>query len=357
MTVVAFIVPLAGCGGPEEDAAQTAESDKVAENTWEVLAVGGLPVTCNLSLPIACMAMENEDSAAAHNMTDMAEKPAGGIAKFEKFNGWPELKEAFMSGRLQAGYLLAPMVMDLADKGVPAKVVAIGHRSGAVIMVSDKSTAKTIADLKGKRVAIPSRLAVDHLFVLKMMEKYGLKPGELTLIEMAPPDMPAALHAGSIDGYATGEPFGAKAQMGGYARTLHMTRDEWPDYICCVVAVRQELIDRNPALVQKLVNYVLSAGDWLDAAQANRHTAAKIASDPKAFGQDPKLLKFVMDNPPDRVTYGDLRLVRQEFENVMNLAVAAKVLSHPIAYETYVDETFMKNFKRVPIKMYQDTAK
>src|SRR5688572_29168486 len=88
VAAIAFIVPLTSCGGPKEDAAETGEAAKVAENTWEVLAVGGLPVTCNLSLPIACMAMENEDSAAAHNMTDGAENPAGGIAKFEKFNGW-----------------------------------------------------------------------------------------------------------------------------------------------------------------------------------------------------------------------------------------------------------------------------
>ena len=40
-----------------------------------------------------------------------------------------------MSGDLQAAYMLAPLVMDLADKNVPVKIVSIGHRSGAVIMV------------------------------------------------------------------------------------------------------------------------------------------------------------------------------------------------------------------------------
>lgn len=308
------------------------------------------------------MAMRNmADSAAAHgtaDMQDMDGMDVGGVATFAKYSGWPELKEAFIAGRLKAAYLLAPMAMDLADKGIPVRVVALGHRSGAVIMVRKEDKARNIGDLKGKRVAIPSRLAVDHLFVRRMMQKHGLKEGDLELIEMAPPDMPAALHSSSIAAYATGEPFGAKAQMAGYARPLHMTRDEWRDYICCVLTVRKELIDQNPEVVQKLVNYVLSSGDWLDAAPANRTAAAELAANPTFFGQDPKLLKFVMEHPPDRVTYGDLRLVRNEFDAVMKLAVEAKVLTHPIAYETYVDERFMRAFKPVPIDVSRtDTAR
>ena len=87
------------------------------------------------------------------------------IAEYSKYSGWPELKESFMAGKVRAAYLLAPMVMDLVDSGVPAKIVALGHRSGAVIMVRSDSPAKSIRDLRGRRVAIPSRFAVDHLFV------------------------------------------------------------------------------------------------------------------------------------------------------------------------------------------------
>ena len=57
-----------------------------------------------------------------------------------------------------------------------------------------------------------------------------------------------------------------------------MTRDEWRNYICCVLTVREELIAENPALVQDLVNHVLGAGVWLDAQQANRDKAVAIAA-------------------------------------------------------------------------------
>jgi len=162
---------------------------------------------------------------------------AESIAEYSKYSGWPELKESFMAGKVRAAYLLAPMVMDLVDSGVKAKIVSLGHRSGAVIMVRADSTARTIKDLRGRRVAIPSRFAVDHLFVRRMLKEEGMTVRDVELVEMAPPEMPAALYARQVDAYATGEPFGAVAEVAGYARILYMTRDKWPNYVCCVLTV------------------------------------------------------------------------------------------------------------------------
>lgn len=278
---------------------------------------------------------------------DKAVAAAG--ADFVKFSGWPELKEAFMTGRIQAAYMLAPMVMDLANAGIPAKIVSLGHRSGAVIMVRTDSPAKTFRDLRGKRVAIPSRFAVDYLFVRKLMKTFGMTDKDLELVEMNPPDMPAALYARSVDAYATGEPFGAVAEKAGYARPLYMTRNEWPNYICCVLTVRDELIKTDRSRVQRLVNYVLSARQWLDASPANRTRAVEIAARPAFFNQDPEILKFVMQNPPDRVTYGDLKLIRKEFEELVQLSLEAGIIKRSIPYEKYVDDSFVRNAKSVKI--------
>jgi NitT/TauT family transport system substrate-binding protein len=65
-----------------------------------------------------------------------------------------------------------------------------------------------------------------------------------------------------------------------------MTRDEWRNYICCVLTVREELIAENRPLVQDLVNYVLGAGQWLDQKRDNRNKAVAIAAGRKFFNQD-----------------------------------------------------------------------
>ncbi|BDT60794.1 hypothetical protein MasN3_42880 [Massilia varians] len=306
------------------------------------LRVGGLPVTCNLTLPIACKARAVNDG-----------KPDAPFTAFEynKFSGWPEIKESLMTGRIQAAYMLAPLVMDLTDWRIPLKIVSLGHRSGAVIMVRTDSPFRKFSDLRGRSIAIPSRFAVDYLFLRKMLAREGMSPRDIEIIEMAPPDMPAALYAKAVDGYCTGEPFGAAAQRAGYARPLSMTRDEWRNYICCVLTVRQELIDSNRPLVQDLVNYVQAAGNWLDAGPVNRDKAAVIAANRTFFNQDPNIIRFVMNNPSDRVTYGDLRMLRGEFDELMRLSVQAGTLKRPVRYEQYVDESFVKNIRKVEVRL------
>jgi NitT/TauT family transport system substrate-binding protein len=307
-----------------------------AADTPTPLQVGGLPVTCNLTLPVACVAKATSNSANKAGTGPLFE------FEYSKYNGWPEIKESLMTGRIQAAYMLAPLVMDLADKKIPVKIVSLGHRSGAVIMVRSDSVYKKFKDLTGKRIAIPSRFAVDFLFLRKMLAQEGMTPKEIEIVEMPPPDMPAALYAKAVDAYCTGEPFGAAAQRAGYARALRMTRDEWRNYICCVLTVREELIRENRPLVQELVNHVLGAGVWLDARQQNRNTAVTIAAGRKFFNQDPNIIRFVMENPTDRVTYGDLRMIRSEFEELMQLSIEAGTLKQPVAYEKYLDDSFVK---------------
>ena len=328
LAATAVTSSLLGCSGKKSDA----------------LVIGGLPVTCNLTLPVACVGK----SAANRSIPP-------GTPRFEyeytKYNGWPEVKESLMAGRIQAAYMLAPLVMDLADKGIPLKIVSLGHRSGAVIMVRTESPYQHFRQLAGKRVAVPSRFAVDFLFLRRMLAQENMRIEDVQIVEMAPPDMPAALYANAVDAYCTGEPFGAAAQAAGYARPLRMTRDEWPKYICCVLTVREELIKAQPAMVQDLVNQILGAGVWLDQKPQNRETAVQIAAGPKFFNQDPKMIRFVMQNPSDRVTYGDLRMIRSEFEELMQLSIAAGTLEHPVAYETYVDDRFARNARPATIPL------
>ena len=121
---------------------------------------------------------------------------------------------------------------------------------------------------------------MDFLFLRKMLAQEGMTPKDIEIVEMAPPDMPAALYAKAVDAYCTGEPFGAAAQRAGYARALRMTRDEWRNYICCVLTVREELIQENRPLVQDLVNHVL--GRRRCGSTRSRTTATRPSPSPPA---------------------------------------------------------------------------
>ena len=87
-------------------------------NAPDALVVGGLPVTCNLTLPVACAAR------AVTNRADKSGAPQLAFA-YSKYNGWPEVKKSLMAGGIQAAFMLAPLVMDLADKKIPIKIVSL----------------------------------------------------------------------------------------------------------------------------------------------------------------------------------------------------------------------------------------
>src|SRR5712672_3164659 len=113
---------------------------KKSVQSEEKFRVGFIPVTCHLTCPV----------------TDFINKNMQGESFFEpiRFNGWPEVKEAYLSGYMPATFLLAPLAMALREQGVPVKIVYLGHRDGTAMMVNKDSQIFRIEDLKGKTVAV-----------------------------------------------------------------------------------------------------------------------------------------------------------------------------------------------------------
>jgi NitT/TauT family transport system substrate-binding protein len=249
---------------------------------------------------------------------------------------FPTVVDALKAGRIQATFLLAPLAMALREQGVPVKVVYLGHRDGSEIVVKKDSPATSLADLKGKTFAIPSRFSNQNLVLRALMDKQGVTDADLKIVEMAPPDMPGALAAGQIDAYFIGEPFAAKAEMDGTGRVLYYAKDIWPRFISCVLVVREDLIQSKPEEVRDLVRGIAASGAW---AETHREDAAKLVA--PYYHQDEKLLRFVLTQPPDRVKYVDLKPTLEDFKVIMDAAIDAKILKGPIDLTQLIDTEFV----------------
>jgi len=288
--------------------------------------VGFLPVTCHLTCPVA----------------DFIDRSLDGEGSFEpvRFNGWPELKEAFLSGYLPAAFLLAPMAMVLREQGVPLKIVYLGHRDGTAMMVHRESAIHRIEDLRGKLVAVPSRFSNQRLLLLKALGDRGLSIDDVTVVEMAPPDMPAALYARAVDAITSGEPFMGQTELDGYGRVLWLTKDVWPGFISCVLVVHEEVIAKQRRRVQELVTGIAKSGKWIDESMDHRMQTAGFVSK-HYYNQHPRLLEFVLSKPPDRVTYSNLELQRPNFEEIERLAVQAGIFEGRVGFDDYADPSFV----------------
>lgn len=288
----------------------------------EVLEVGYLPVTCHLTCPV----------------TDFASKTSPNT-RFEsrRFTDFPTVVETLKSGRLHATFMIAPLAMKLREQGVKVKVTYLGHRDGSTIMVRSALTGvKTLKDLKGRPFGIPSKYSNQYLVLRKLMQDLGMGPDDLQFLELPPPDMPGALATGALDAYFIGEPHAARAELDGTGRILHHAKDIWPHFISCVLVVTEELIETRPGVVADLVRGIAESGEW---AEENRLAAAKVVS--PYFRQDETLLRHVLTQPPDRVSYRMLEPGDEELQRIADLGVQAGILDRRLDVKELVDRRFI----------------
>lgn len=288
--------------------------------------LGFLPVTCHLTCPV----------------TDFINRSITGEGSFEpvRFNGWPELKEAFLAGYTPATFILAPMAMSLREEGVPLKIVYLGHRDGTAMMVHKDSQIYQLSDLRGKKVAVPNRFSNQRLLLFKAFGDRGLDMKDVELVEMAPPDMPAALYSKAVDAITSGEPYMGQTELDGYGRVLYLTKDVWPNFISCVLAVHEDVIKNHREKVQQLVDGIAKSGKWLDTSMDNRMKASGFVAT-NYYNQHPRLLQFVLSKPPDRVKYSPLNLRRPDFEEIEQLGVRAGLLQGTAKFDDYADSSFV----------------
>ena len=287
--------------------------------------VAYIPVTCHLACPV----------------TDYISKfsLAGQIFLPRMFQGFPEIKEALISNKMQAAFIVAPLAIALKAQGVPIKIVYLGHRYGSAFVVRKDGPVRNFGDVRGRLIAIPSRFSDERLIVFRAMKAWGIKPSEVRMVEMAPPDVTGALAAQAIDAFSMGEPFPSQAEMGGFGRVLFHAREYWPDYMSCVLVVRQDMIDKRTDAVQVLVDGVARSGLWLEGGKPNRDHAADFVGR-FYFNQNPALLRWALTKPMDRVMYSPLAPRKADFDLVRDLMIETGVLDKKIEFEEYTDIRF-----------------
>jgi NitT/TauT family transport system substrate-binding protein len=304
---------LAGCGANLIGGT----ADKVKPS----LKIGYLPITDHLTM-------------IAHSQVEFR----GFVFEPVKFSNWAELSEALKAGAIQGAYALTPIGLSLKQKEVPIKTVFLGHRNGSVLTGKLSPEINSIADLKGKTIAIPSRFSTHNLLLQKSLLEYGIKPdADVKLLDMAPPEMVNALATGKVDAFIVAEPFGGQAELQKVGKVLVLSRDIWPDHICCTLNIREDVVAQQPELVQELVSGFAKAAKFIDG---NPQEAAKLSV--KYLGQKVEVIEHVLTNPKGRITFNDLVPRLADFEATQNYMLRFGVTKEKVDLAQYIDDRFAK---------------
>ncbi|MDE1150632.1 MAG: sulfonate ABC transporter substrate-binding protein [Azospirillaceae bacterium] len=148
-------------------------------------------------------------------------KAQGITVEWREFPGGPQLLEALNVGALDFGIAgEAPPIFAQAA-GAPFVYVGVEPPApkGEAILVPKDSPLKTVADLKGKKVALNKGSNVHYLLV-KALEEAGLSYSDIQPTYLAPADARAAFEQGSVDAWVIWDPYYAAAAAATQARVL-----------------------------------------------------------------------------------------------------------------------------------------
>jgi sulfonate transport system substrate-binding protein len=141
--------------------------------------------------------------------------------RWTEFPAGPQLLEGLNVGSIDFGTVgEAPPIFAQA---AGADLVYVGNEPPAsaaeAILVSKDSPIKTVAELKGKKVALNKGSNV-HFLLVQQLEKAGVQYKDIDTVFLTPADARAAFERGSVDAWAIWEPFLAAAQRQTGARIL-----------------------------------------------------------------------------------------------------------------------------------------
>ncbi len=178
---------------------------------------------------------------------------------------------ALSDGKIDAnGQTLVDTINEVM-KGTDLVVVMTTDNSTGndAVIVSDKI--KTVADLKGKKVAVEAG-TVDHFLLAQGLKKAGLTMKDIQLVPMDTQLATVAFANGQVDAVAAYAPFISKAMKRPGSKILFSSKD-FPGSISDHLVVSRKLVNEHPEKVQAMVNSWFAT---LNNIQADKENAAAI---------------------------------------------------------------------------------
>jgi sulfonate transport system substrate-binding protein len=252
--------------------------------------------------------------------------------EWTEFPSGPPLLEAINAGAIDFGQ--AGETPPIFAQAAAADFVYIAHEppapKGEAILVPKDSPIKSVADLKGKKIALNKGSNVHYLLV-KLLEKAGVKYSDIEPVFLAPADARAAFERGSVDAWVIWDPYQASAEVTIGARTLADGTGVVPNNQFYLA--RKAFADANPQIVDRVIESVAGIDRW-----AEGNAAAVAAQLSAGIGLPAPVLEIALQ----RQTYGiaplDADTIAQQ-QSIADTFYKLGLLPKPVDVTTIVRRT------------------
>lgn len=326
--VLAASAALAACGSSSSSAGSGVSSSNAAASSSEPTFVVG----------------QQESGIVSLSQDINAFKGAPYHVKFAYFPYGPPEVAAAAAGKIDLADLGDVPPITGASHNLPFKLVAAEvppsyQQVGDYIVVPKGSSVTSVAQLKGKSIAVPFGSSANG-FALDAIEAAGLSPSTVKLVNLAPAAAQTAFQSGSVDALALWNPQVTVDTENG-ARIIGYGRPPLDPDVEFYIASTHDLNSTDATRKADLVNLLERLGaayQWGDA-----HQSAWIAGVEHETGVDAKTAKITIQNGLEQVRF----ITPQVVKNVQVLAdtfYKSKQIPKPVSVSDYVDNLLPQSY-------------
>jgi len=169
-------------------------------------------------------------------------------------NGSGNTAQLVANGRAQIAYADAVAVSQLVAKGAPMKIVATIYQSNPnAVMSLKKAGIKSVADLKGKKVGVPSGSSQTTMLQL-LLKSNNLKESEINMIDMPVASMVPALLQGQVDAVLGSiDAYQIQAESQGAQLDVYRFADYGVPTVSTSIFASNDYLKSNPDVVKKFI--------------------------------------------------------------------------------------------------------
>lgn len=190
------------------------------------------------------------------------------------FDSYTDSINALSSGAIDANSQTLNDTLSAVSGGAQLKVVLVNDNSTGNDQIIAREGINSVADLRGKKVAVEEG-TVDHYLLLLALEEANLKQEDIELVPMLTDAAATAFVNGEVDAVGVFAPFTSTALTLPGSQAI-ATSAEFPGAIPDHLAVSDELVNDRSDDVQKIVNTWFDTIAWI---KDNREAAIKIMAE------------------------------------------------------------------------------
>jgi NitT/TauT family transport system substrate-binding protein len=203
-------------------------------------------------------------------------KEAGVDVEFSWFDYLPSL-EAYTAGKVDAVTVTNGDALVTGANGAKSKIILINDYSNGNDQIVARPGIKSFKDLKGKKVGLELTL-VDHLLFLKALEKFGMKSGDVELINFPTNNTPQALASGQVSAVAAWYPVAGQARQAVPGARPLFTSADVPGLIYDTLAVKPESLAQRRDDWSKVVKVWFRVSDYVRGPETQGDAVAIMAA-------------------------------------------------------------------------------